>query len=156
VAAAGTLRAAVAAVAVAAVLVPAGPAAAQSAPAAMAQLAPAPPSGLAVVELRVAAGGLRIGRCNVLEVRVRNESPAASAPTRLRVSIVRPGTDATPVDLRWLPLPALATRQEQALTLRDLQVPEPGPWRLEARLERDPAASARSLELGSAPALCRN
>jgi hypothetical protein len=114
---------------------------------------------LLLVELRAPAVGLRVGRCNVFEVTVRNAGPATAAASHLRLTVARPGLLA--VEQKTLLLAELGPGQQRVIAVADVLVPEPGPWRITALA--DPAGSLveasktnneRALDVGSVPGLC--
>ncbi|MBL8341188.1 MAG: hypothetical protein JNL30_06935 [Rubrivivax sp.] len=125
--------------------------------------APAQPElpDLVVLEVRAAAAGVRIGRCNAFEVLVRNAGTAAAAPTRLRLTLARPGLAQAAVDTRTLALAELGPGQQRVAVVSGVHVPEPGPWRIEAvadaaqtLVESNEGNNAHALEIASMLALC--
>jgi hypothetical protein len=123
--------------------------------------APAAPD-LAVLDLRVGAPGARVGRCNGFVVEVRNSGGAPAAPTRLRLSIWRPGQPQAPADSRTLSLGELRPGEQRTLSITGMLLPEPGPWRITALAdadrtltEADKRNNEHTLELGGVPALCQ-
>ena len=115
---------------------------------------------LVVLELRATAAGVRIGRCNAFEVMVRNVGVATAAPTRLRLTVSRPGS-LPAVDSKTVPLAELGPGQQRTLAIGGVFVPEPGAWRIEALAdaaqglaESNEGNNARVLDVATVPALC--
>ncbi len=108
----------------------------------------APAVTLALPDLTVTSvrpvTGLRVGRCNTVNVTVRNAGAALPAETQLTLMVYGPTPGAALVDRHAVAVAAFAAGESRTMSVPGVSVPSAGGWRLEATGDATTAVSETS------------
>jgi len=108
----------------------------------------APAVTLAQPDLMVTSVGpvdvLRVGKCNTVNVTVRNTGSALQTATQLTLLVYGPAPGNALVDRHAIPVAAFAAGESRTIPVPAVSVPSAGAWRIEAMADATIAATEMS------------